>query len=103
MEAREQENYDRALKRVQKIKGFYVHFMVYAIINLALLISIYLAVGDADFWQFGHFLTPLFWGIGLLLHWLNAFDYTPVLGRKWEARKIREFMEREQEESGKYH
>lgn len=102
METREQEDYNRARKRVQKIKGFYAHLIVYVVINIGLLLTIYTAVGTEDFWQVGHFLTPLFWGIGLLLHWLNAYDYTPVLGRKWEARKIREFMDRDREESKKY-
>lgn len=102
METREQENYDRARKRVQKLKGFYIHLLVYVVINIGLLISIYAVLGNEDFWQTGHFLTPLFWGIGLLIHWLNAYDYTPVLGRNWEERKIREFMERDREESNKY-
>ena len=102
METREQENYDRARKRVQKLKGFYIHLLVYVVINIGLLISIYAVLGKGDFWQAGHFITPLFWGIGLLLHWLNAYDYTPVLGRKWEERKIREYMKRDREEFNKY-
>jgi hypothetical protein len=99
---REQENYDRARRRVQKLKGFYAHFAVYIIINAALLLTIFLAVDHENFWQIGHFFTPIFWGVGLLLHGLNAYDYSPLLGRKWEERKIKELMDRDREDSKKY-
>ncbi|MBT8188621.1 MAG: 2TM domain-containing protein, partial [Croceitalea sp.] len=32
------------------------------------------------------------WGIGLIAHGLNAFGYNPILGKDWEERKIKEFM-----------
>lgn len=102
MITRDQENYNRAQKRVKKLKGFYAHLVVYIVVNTALLLSINLAIGNGNFWQGGHFFTPIIWGIGLLLHWLHTYEYTPLLGRKWEERKIKEFMDHDREESKKY-
>ena len=38
MTTEEQIQYERALKRVKKIKGFYTHLLVYVVINLMIVI-----------------------------------------------------------------
>ena len=38
MTPEEQMQYERALKRVKKIKGFYTHLLVYVVINLMIVI-----------------------------------------------------------------
>jgi hypothetical protein len=35
------------------------------------------------------------WGIGLAFHGMKVFNYTPLLGKNWEERKLKEFMEQE--------
>ena len=44
------------------------------------------------------FTTPFFWGIGLLFHGLNVFKHNFHFFKDWEERKIKEFMEKEEED-----
>ena len=91
----EEERYIQAKKHVEKIKGFYIHFAVYIIINIFLLIVIAANLDKGEsFWQFGHFATAFFWGIGLVFHAMGVFLPDVVLGKKWEERKMREYMDR---------
>lgn len=98
----QEQNYIRAKKRVKDIKGFYVHLMVYIVINIMISgIIIYgLMVSGNTFLEaitnFGTYSTVLFWGIGLFFHWLGVFGFKSFgLGKDWEERKIKELMEKE--------
>jgi hypothetical protein len=78
-------DYEYAKKRVEKIKGFYVHLIVYVVINAMLF-----AVNK----NFG---TALWWGLGLVIHAVNVFLFEGFLGKEWEERKINEIMERDKD------
>ena len=89
----EEELYIQARKRVEKIKGFYIHFAVYIVINLFLLGIIYFNMSaNENFWSFGHFSTAFFWGIGIVFHALGVFGSNMLFSKKWEERKIQEYM-----------
>ncbi|MEZ4875911.1 MAG: 2TM domain-containing protein [Flavobacteriaceae bacterium] len=93
--------YERAQKKVKEIKGFYTHLTVYILVNLFLLLA-QLGLFSGTFRMgmpgWGYFTTPFFWGIGLFFHGLHVFkDSIPVL-KAWEDRKIKEFMEKEEQE-----
>ena len=89
----EEERYIRAQKKVKQIKGFYWHLFWYLVVNIFLLGVIYKNLGsDDNFFEFGHFSTVFFWGIGLFFHWLGVFGKNIVFSKDWEERKIREFM-----------
>ncbi|WP_240315538.1 2TM domain-containing protein [Aquimarina longa] len=89
--------YEKAKKRVEKEKGFYLHLMVYIVINSILLFT------NSDFknegfknwlnWQL--YITPILWGIGLLSHGLSVFGKKISFAKKWEERKIQELMDKE--------
>lgn len=103
MESFDQEKYNRARKRVQEIKSFYIHLAVYIIINAFILINIYIHTLDGgEFWQVGHFFTLFFWGIGLAFHAISAFKYNPLFGKRWEERQIRKLMDKDRDQSQKY-
>ena len=88
--------YQQALKRVKKIKGFYIHLTVYIVINLMLLIVNYKNLdANENFWRWQTFNTFFFWGIGLLAHGFSVFTPTFILNKDWEERKINELMEKE--------
>lgn len=91
--------YEEAAKRVKRIKGFYTHLMIYLLVNLFIVFLNFrdLKVGESYF-QFKNFFTAICWGIGLLAHGLRVFGYDFFFGRDWEARKIKEFMEKEKNE-----
>lgn len=100
----EQEKYEKAKKRVQEIKGFYVHLFIYLAVNAAILGVLFTVTrqNGESFWQIHHFFTLFFWGLGLFFHALHTFDLNPFFGRNWEERQIRKYMEQDKEESKKY-
>ena len=84
----EQARYEEAKKRVEEIKGFYLHLVSYLFVNAALVI-INLLTSPRYLW----FIWALAgWGIGLLLHALSVFG--GFWGKAWEERKIKEIMEK---------
>ncbi|GAA3621830.1 2TM domain-containing protein [Flavivirga jejuensis] len=86
--------YLRAQKRLKAIKGFYWHAFWYVMVNIFIFVMIVLK-SDGNFWHFGTFSTPLFWGIGLGFHALSVFGKNLFFGKKWEARKIDEYMNKD--------
>lgn len=92
-----EEAYLRAKKKLDKLIGFYWHLAVYVIINLFLIILI-VSNSDQGLWDFGTWATPLFWGIGLLFHFLGVFGPNFMFGKNWEERKIKEYMDKDKEE-----
>lgn len=97
MTPEEQIHYEKALKRVKKIKGFYTHFLVYIIINIMIIIvNIQDLESGESYFKLENFFTAFFWGIGLVAHATGVFVPEIIFGKNWEERKIREFMEKEQ-------
>jgi hypothetical protein len=103
------ENYDedklkRAKKRLDEIKGFYIHLAVYLAVNAFIMINIAMrSYNDSDsFWEFGTFVTPVFWGIGLLFHAIHTFNLNPFFGKDWEQKQIQKYMDEDKREADKY-
>ncbi|MDR2967338.1 MAG: 2TM domain-containing protein [Methanobacteriaceae archaeon] len=92
MDNHDDEKYKRAKKRLKEIKGFYIHLFVYIVINIFLFIINTVSTPGA-WW----FLFPLlFWGIGLLFHFLRVFVFeNKIFGKEWEEKKIKEYMDDE--------
>lgn len=88
----EEERYNLAKKRVQEVKGFYGNLTAYIVVNIFLVI-VNLMTSPEHLW----FYWPMLgWGIGVLFHGLRVFNYMPFLGKDWEERKMKEFMEEEE-------
>ena len=84
----EEEIYRKAREKVEEKKGFYVHFIVYILVNI-LLIIIWAATGAGFPW----FIFPLGgWGIGVLFHFLGVFVFSRQTN--WERREIEKEVER---------
>ncbi|MCW2119704.1 2TM domain-containing protein [Flavobacterium sp. 7A] len=87
----EEERYYRARKKVEDIKGFYGNLTSYVVVNSGLFI-LNVITSPGHYW----FYWPLLgWGIGVLFHACKVFDLISVFGYDWEERKIKEFMEKE--------
>ncbi|KPJ60275.1 MAG: histidine kinase [Latescibacteria bacterium DG_63] len=87
----EKERYEQARKRVEEIKGFYVHLLVYVLVNLGLFL-VNILRSPETIW----FYWPLLgWGFGVVAHGISVFGLRGVLGPEWEKRKIREIMSKE--------
>lgn len=83
---------ERAKKRVEEIKGFYVHLGVYLIVNAGLF-AIDMLTSPGTTW----FYWPLLgWGIGMAIHAFAFFTEGRLLGPEWEERKVQEIVQREE-------
>ncbi|MEX0363377.1 MAG: 2TM domain-containing protein, partial [Allomuricauda sp.] len=85
-----EKRYIKAKERVKAIKDFYSNLTAYCIVIPFLW---WLNFRTTDFlWAF---FPTLGWGFGLLMHGMEAFGTNPLWGKRWEERKIRELMEKE--------
>lgn len=83
----ESAKYLRAKKKVEELKGFYGNLVAYIIV-----IPVIIGINYKTSWHFQWFWFPLFgWGMGLIIQAFITFGY----GGNWEARKIKEIMEKE--------
>jgi hypothetical protein len=82
--------YKRAKQRVEELRGFYVHLMIYLVINAGLFLIDLVSGGG---WWF--YWPAIGWGIGLGAHAVATYAGGSRFGPSWEDRKIRELMERE--------
>jgi len=86
----EDKRYERARERVEAIKSFYGNLTSYIIVIPLLAYLNYLTTD---------FLWAIFpavgWGLGLIAHGMEAFGYNPFLGKSWEQKKIKEYMEKD--------
>lgn len=95
------ERYLRAEKKVDKLKGFYIHLLVYIFVNLFIStkkIMRNLENGETfeqAFFDLGTFIVWMAWGVGLAFHAFNVFVDNGLLGNNWENRKIQEYMDEE--------
>ena len=95
MESDNRENkYLRAKEKVGDIKKFYTSLMFYVVFIAFLGWLNYYSNG----WSYMWFLWAAFgWGIGIVFQGLKAFGWMPFMSKDWEERKIREFMDEEEQ------
>lgn len=93
----DQENkYFKAKEKVREVKKFYTSLLTYLFfIGFLAAINYY-----TDEWRYPWFLWAAFgWGIGIVCKAIKTFGYNPFLGRNWEERKIKEFMNEEKNDN----
>jgi len=96
----EEHKYLLAKKRVEKIKGFYIHLAIYIIVNIFISgVVIFGLTQDNEFTfneaitHFGTYSTWLFWGIGVFFHWLGVFGSNLFFGKEWEKKQVEKYMD----------
>ncbi len=92
-------DYFRAKDKVDTIKKFYTSVLLY-LFFIGLL-------GGINYWtdEWGHpwFLwAALGWGVALVFRAIRIFGLNLFFGRDWEERKIREYMQRGEEQQKKW-
>jgi hypothetical protein len=99
----EKELYKLAQKRIKEIKGFYIHLIVYVVVNIFLFVinSSLLSKGNINI-HFGNFNLAFFWGIGVAAHCASVFGPNLFLGKKWEEKKIKEILDKEKQQRSKW-
>lgn len=91
----ERERYERAKQRVELVRGFYGHALVFILVNSGLA-AYNIALSPDRLW---FIYTVAGWGIGLVAHGVYVMGSSRFLGPEWQERKIRDEMEREQRRS----
>ncbi len=96
---------EKAKKRVEELKQFYTHIRVYILINILILLlrgrlldfilgkSETIDPGFLGWIDLNVLLTPLLWGIGLLIHGIYAYRHKFGFVKRWEERQIRKILE----------
>lgn len=99
MENSDKIKYEQAIARVKRIKGFYTHALVYVVINVMLIIvNIQNLDPGESYFQLKNFTTLFFWGIGLVAHGMSVFLPNIIMGKDWEEKKIKQFMDEEKKQ-----
>ena len=98
-------SYERAQKRIKEIKGFYGHLAAFIIVNLIVMFTrakfLFLQGGNSllenveflNWIDWNLYGTPIIWGAFLNIHAISTFGTNPFLGRRWEERQIKKYME----------
>ncbi|WP_432410591.1 2TM domain-containing protein [Rasiella sp. SM2506] len=80
---------DRAREYVEKLKGFYIHITIYSIF-----IPVFIWLNYQSNTGFPWAIFPIAgWGFGVLGHASETFQWSPFFNKKWEERKIRQYMD----------
>lgn len=86
--------YEKAAKRVEELKGFYGNLISYCIF-IPFLFFVNYTTSPKYWWAFW----PMFaWGIGVVAHAIQVFG----IGRDWEEKQIRKYMQREETNERKW-
>lgn len=98
----DEKGYLSAQKRVKKVKGFYMNLFWYLIVNIIWIIVIIYLNEAESFFQYGFWgrgygvvVNMVFWGIGLFVHWFVVFGRHLIFSKRWEDRKVEEFMKKD--------
>ena len=92
-------------KRLEALKGFYKHLLVYIFVNIAIFIVKSNVLEffknqspDKNFieWvDWNILIVPIFWGIGLLFHAVKVFQYKFPFIKNWEERQLKKFIDKD--------
>jgi len=88
----EDQKYRKAKKKVKNIKGFYIHFGVFLLVNTIVFLVVNLIDGDLTvFWEY----YPIAgWVIALAIHFYAVFGFNIVFGKDWEQKRIKDLMDK---------
>lgn len=79
-----------AYKKVERLRGFYLHLMMYIVTNGGCM-AINLLTNPDSLWFFG---TLIFWGIGLCVHALTVFVFDKYFTGEWELSQVEKHLGR---------
>lgn len=80
-----------AFKKAQRLRGYYLHLLMYLVINVGC-IAINLLTSPDKLWFFG---ALLFWGLGLIVHTLTIFVLDKYFTGEWELAQVEKLLGRQ--------
>lgn len=88
MEKFDMNQYKKAKQKVHCMKSFYANLVAYF---LVIPVLAYLNYNTTSYpWVI---FPAVGWGLGLIAHWMLVFGHVHFLGKDWEERKIKQFMD----------
>jgi len=102
------ESFERAYKKIKRIKGFYSHLKIYLIVNAIIIFSninrdfVGNRFDESGLFDWHTYSTAFFWGIGLLIHAFTVFGPDLFFGSDWEQKKIQKYMNKESQNTNKW-
>lgn len=98
MESAKRQVYLRAKAKVEALKGFHHHLIVFVLINTAIILvsANVFSSEKVDFSKWTNYITTFFWAFGLISHGIYVFFILNTKGnflKRWEEKKIRQFLE----------
>ena len=84
------ESYARARERAEMLRGYYIHLLVYLVVNAGIFAINWFTTGGDGGWWFQWSLIG--WGIGLAVH--TVVVIAPVFSEQWVDRKAERLMHR---------
>lgn len=92
----------RAHKKVENLKAFYKHLLIYCIVNIALFLArgSHIQIFESESlhpnfinWIDWNILSvPAIWGIWLTFHAAKVYSYKPKFIANWEKRQMEKFF-----------
>ncbi len=86
------EEYKWAKRRVDEIKGFFIHACVFVGVTAMLAVLNVISIRWLPVWWF--YWIPIFWGFGMMWHAMAVFVFSRALGKKWEEKEIGKLLEK---------
>ncbi|MBK5212409.1 MAG: 2TM domain-containing protein [Flavobacteriaceae bacterium] len=101
METKRSLAYLRAKKKVETLKGFYSHLVVYILVNTGIILVSANVFNSKkiDFTDWSNYVTAFFWGFGLVSHALYVFYVINIennIFKRWEEKKIKQFLDEDE-------
>lgn len=93
--------YLRARTKVEKLKAFYTHLVVYLVVNIVVTtLKIYRNIENGEsfneaFFDINMISLWLLWGIAIVLHALSIYGIPFLFSKDWEERQIEKYMNEE--------
>jgi 2TM domain len=87
-----QEKLKRIKKQVAEVKDFYIHLMVYLVVNFSLVLVYFFSTENIENVGFWPIWPILGWGIGIIFHALSVFVFDGEVFAKWEDQEIAKRM-----------
>lgn len=91
-----------AVKRVKKLKDFYIHSFIFIIGVVFYVLETYYGIGFNIFPL--HYINGFWmgiWAISYIMHGIDVFNAEVLFGSKWEKRKINKILDSEESNNQK--
>ncbi|WP_353779407.1 2TM domain-containing protein [Winogradskyella sp. 3972H.M.0a.05] len=99
--------YFRARHRVERVRKYYTHLIIFLVVNI--IISTGKVIRNLNngetfeeaFFDFNTFSVWIVWGLIIIIHTIAVFGFPLILGKNWEERKLKQFMDEDQSKDWK--